>query len=205
MKYLLNQEQSQLLQRLIDIAEGKAQNLIEKGMKDIAIEIFEITEKFKALEEYSEWHETHFEVVSAISIEAYKNNPSKPVKECYEASGTGGLYELAEELTNEFQSLHTGREWDGEYFDEIEKFLQEKLELPEPKEKFTYFLFGSQLVKDYLEDFNEVPQSISDGRGILYIHKESEGFSSLLNAVDGWENWAQITEEEYKIITDREK
>jgi hypothetical protein len=41
--------------------------------------------------------------------------------------GIGGLYQLAEDLTDEFESTHEKREWDGEYYDEIEEFLKTKL------------------------------------------------------------------------------
>ena len=40
--------------------------------------------------------------------------------------GTGGMYELAEELTDEFEKLNADREWDGEFFDEIEEFITSK-------------------------------------------------------------------------------
>lgn len=76
---------------------------------------------------FDSWHETHFEVVQAITIEHVKDEPQGVVKQRHEAKGHGGLYELAEELTNEFEELNKGREWDGEFFDEIGEFLTEKL------------------------------------------------------------------------------
>jgi hypothetical protein len=33
---------------------------------------------------------------------------------------------LANDLTDEFELLNKDREWDGEFFDEIERFLDEK-------------------------------------------------------------------------------
>jgi hypothetical protein len=47
----------------------------------------------------------------------------KTIKE----KGHGGLYELAEDLTDEFETINKNREWDGEFFEEIETFLNEKL------------------------------------------------------------------------------
>lgn len=76
---------------------------------------------------FESWHETHFEVVSRIAIEHQKDIPTGLVAERHEMSGHGGLYELAEELTDEFEALHEGREWDGDFFDTIESFLEEKL------------------------------------------------------------------------------
>lgn len=76
---------------------------------------------------FDSWQETHFEVVQAITIEHSKVEPQGLVAERHEAQGHGGLYELAVELTNEFERLNAGREWDGEYFDEISEFLNDKL------------------------------------------------------------------------------
>lgn len=76
---------------------------------------------------FDSWHETHFEMVQAIAIEHSKDEPQGVVKERHDAQGHGGLYELALELTNEFEELNKGREWDGEYFQEVEDFLTEKL------------------------------------------------------------------------------
>jgi hypothetical protein len=43
-----------------------------------------------------------------------------------ESYGTGGLYELAESLTDDFEKLNAGRLWDGEFFEEIWDFLESK-------------------------------------------------------------------------------
>ena len=71
--------------------------------------------------------ETHFEVVGAITIEARKNFPSGIVGKRIEEQGTGGLYELAEELADRFEQMHAKTEWDGEFFDTIEEFLNNEL------------------------------------------------------------------------------
>lgn len=75
------------------------------------------------------WQETHFEVVSAISYISRLDSPYGIVADRLEEAGTGGLYELAEELTDEFEVLNQGREWGGEFFEEIEDFINEKLEV----------------------------------------------------------------------------
>ncbi len=41
--------------------------------------------------------------------------------------GHGGLYELAEFLTDKFELLNKGKTWDGNWFDEIESFLNAEL------------------------------------------------------------------------------
>lgn len=76
--------------------------------------------------DFDSWHETHFEVVSNI------NSASDPgadnlVTRTEDNEGTGGIYELAEELTNEFEKLNANRDWDGEFYDEIEAFCNQKI------------------------------------------------------------------------------
>ena len=70
------------------------------------------------------WQETHFEIVSHIVTTCKTvGTMANDVNNLY---GTKGMYKLAEELTDEFENLHKGRTWDGDYFDEIEKFLLSK-------------------------------------------------------------------------------
>jgi hypothetical protein len=73
---------------------------------------------------FSSWHETHFEVCQWI-FKTVDNKGSLP-NEVMQNHGTGGLYELAEQLTTEFENANVGRVWDGEFFDEIESFLNSK-------------------------------------------------------------------------------
>lgn len=73
---------------------------------------------------FDSWQETHFEVVSEISRVARLGVPYRVI---IEERGTGGLCELAEYLTFKFEKLNEGREWDGEFFDELEAFLEKEL------------------------------------------------------------------------------
>lgn len=82
-------------------------------------------EKFK--NGFTSWQETHFEIVQAITIEWMKDSPSGKVYEAQMTGGHGALYELAEELTDKFESIHEGRDWDGDFFDVIEEFINENL------------------------------------------------------------------------------
>jgi hypothetical protein len=75
---------------------------------------------------FDSWMETHHEVVSEIARILNIDAGTGLAHERYESQGTGGMYELGEELTDEFEKLHEGREWDGEFFDEIEAFLNSK-------------------------------------------------------------------------------
>jgi hypothetical protein len=76
---------------------------------------------------FASWRETFFEVTCAIRDEHKKNFPKGKVKDYHTEGGTCALYNLAEELTDEFEVLNKGREWDGEFFDEIEAFCKTKL------------------------------------------------------------------------------
>ena len=79
---------------------------------------------------FQSWMETFYEIVEYISLRIHDDldNPCMPIfiKDRYEAQGTVGMYELAEKLTDEFEKLNEGRDWDGEFFDEIMKFIYEK-------------------------------------------------------------------------------
>lgn len=83
-----------------------------------------------ALERNTSWIETHHEVVSYITtaLNIMDTTVVEPtvVKHTMEQQGTGGIYELAEKWTNEFELEHAGREWDGEFYDEIEAWLEKK-------------------------------------------------------------------------------
>jgi hypothetical protein len=73
---------------------------------------------------FTSWHETHFEVVQAISLIVAQDRRSGLVSK---ADGQGGLYELAQELTDEFERQFAGHEWCGDFYDTIEDWLAEKL------------------------------------------------------------------------------
>lgn len=75
----------------------------------------------------TDYLETYFEVVKRITLELEVEGRPSLVFDRLLEQGTGGLYELAEELTDEFQELHKDREWDCDFHDTIEQFLNEKL------------------------------------------------------------------------------
>ena len=76
---------------------------------------------------FESWLETYFEVVSFITLQYERESVTSKVAELYERNGSGGMYELAKELTDEFELLNKGRVWDGEFFEELESFLMQKL------------------------------------------------------------------------------
>lgn len=73
---------------------------------------------------FSSWQETHFEVVAHIV--ATTDLEGSRANEAQTSKGTGGLYELAEDLTDQFETLNKDRAWDGEFFDEIHDFLEKE-------------------------------------------------------------------------------
>jgi len=75
---------------------------------------------------FGSWQETHFEVVDYITSIRNEDFIRGLVVETVESQGTGGLWELAEQWTDEFEKLNKNREWDGEFYDEIEEFCREK-------------------------------------------------------------------------------
>lgn len=81
---------------------------------------------------FDTWRETHFEVSSFIGAEQQKNlnmYRENVINETAESGGSMAVSALAEIWTDEFETLNKDREWDGEFFDEIEKFLTEKNKL----------------------------------------------------------------------------
>lgn len=76
---------------------------------------------------FTSWQETHFELCTEINNRLNLSG-SKPLH-VQETQGHGGLYELAEDLTNEFENKFAGEQWiDKEYWDEIEAFCKLKLD-----------------------------------------------------------------------------
>ena len=93
---------------------------------ETAGDVFEVdTESPQFPNGFDSWRETHFEVVAQIAL-AREQDEDGLVKQAEDSQGTGGLYELAKSLTDEFEKLHAGKEWDGEFFDAIEDFLYNK-------------------------------------------------------------------------------
>ena len=69
--------------------------------------------------------EIHYEVSVFIGYELDRYNDTTVIKE-YQKGGYGAMYELAYAWTKEFHEMTSDRSWDGEFFDEIHKFLKDK-------------------------------------------------------------------------------
>lgn len=68
--------------------------------------------------------ETYFEIVDQICID--KDSENTLAYNIAETKGRGGLYDLAEELTNEFEEIYHQYEFDGDFLDKIEEFIANK-------------------------------------------------------------------------------
>jgi N-acetylglucosamine kinase-like BadF-type ATPase len=74
--------------------------------------------------------ETYFEVVTYIinSLDIDSTIQQLTIfHEVQEIQGRGGLWELAEKWTDEFETTHKNVEWDGDWFDVLYKFLENKV------------------------------------------------------------------------------
>ena len=71
------------------------------------------------------WIETHHVIVEEITR---KQDTGGMVDLIMESQGTGGLWELGQSLTDEFEKLVEGEDWvdDRDYFEEISEFLNSK-------------------------------------------------------------------------------
>lgn len=78
---------------------------------------------------FRSWMETHHEVVEAITLRlAMATLTTQKLVDIQRQYGHTGFYDLAEEITDEFEAMNQGRLWDGEFADEILSFTQTKLE-----------------------------------------------------------------------------
>lgn len=77
----------------------------------------------------SEWYEAHHEIACEIDkrVENYDSQPTG-FQEYYDDKGKGGMWVLAKKLTDEFCLLHENRDWEGEFFKELDRFLEQKIQ-----------------------------------------------------------------------------
>jgi hypothetical protein len=110
-------------------AEGRKLAIEElTNMAKVADQFVELSKRMP--NGFESWMETHHEVVTeinkALPSDSVPENSNVAIRRA-EAQGTGGIYELAEELTTKFETLNKGREWDGEFYEEIESFCTKEL------------------------------------------------------------------------------
>lgn len=101
-------------------------------LQDISDNLYEISFREHEPKPYNGlkcWSQTHFEVVSILTLLEQKPENEQPFEllSVRKNEGTTGVWELAEAITNEFEDQNEGREWDGEFYEEIEAFVRQKL------------------------------------------------------------------------------
>lgn len=66
-----------------------------------------------------------WELILKLFLISFIDNSNNPIiNERYKKEGYEGIYRLAEEVTDEFESINKDRVWKiGEYFEEIQLFL----------------------------------------------------------------------------------
>lgn len=72
------------------------------------------------------WLETFYEIVAWITHQRTVDNFRGDISDVQYKEGSTGFYDLAIEWTNKFEVLNKGREWDGEFFDEVKQFCKMK-------------------------------------------------------------------------------
>lgn len=80
---------------------------------------------------FEDWHETHYEIVEAITLILCDDelDEDSVIAKRYEEQGRGGMYELAQELTDAFELEYEGAVWGEEmdYQETLGNFLSAKL------------------------------------------------------------------------------
>lgn len=81
---------------------------------------------------FDDWQETHYIIVEAIVRDEQREiGPCKKITETLEEFGTGGLWILAKNLTDQFEQENEGKSWgqdeDTDYHDTLDAFLNKNL------------------------------------------------------------------------------
>lgn len=80
---------------------------------------------------FHSWIETHFDIVYSITLILNNEDVDEDsiLYKRYEDQGQGGLYELAQEITDEFELEYQDAEWsaDFDYYETLENFLNTRL------------------------------------------------------------------------------
>lgn len=73
------------------------------------------------------WNETHFEITKVICKETEGECHVAKLIAIQESNGYGSLWDFAKRLTDKFEKDYKDIEWDGNYLDTLEKFLEDNL------------------------------------------------------------------------------
>ena len=76
---------------------------------------------------FDSWIETYSEISRLIRELIENENPH--ISKLYEEIGYGLIYELSKDYTNEFELLNKDIIWDGQWFDSVEYFIENKFNI----------------------------------------------------------------------------
>lgn len=110
--------------------ECEVKEMILDGMsaKEIAEFILENwTQEKKFPSGFDSWRTTFFFISGLIFLFDMQDADSSVMKKVRDEGGRYALIDLAEQLADEFEAMHVGRQWDGEYEDELQIFANKKL------------------------------------------------------------------------------
>ena len=77
------------------------------------------------------WIETHHEVVSVLAVYLHENGHRTTgiIDERMNEGGRCEMFDLAIEITDKFEKINEGREWDGEFLDEVYEYTKSELQI----------------------------------------------------------------------------
>jgi len=94
---------------------------------------------------FDSWLETFYEIVTTINERYETENPFAPLAlEVSYKGGRGFRRLLAEAMTDEFENMNKGREWDGGFFDEVDDFVGIVLSEPLEGHRYNSYFYGTQ-------------------------------------------------------------
>lgn len=121
----LSKEQADAFDGIINLLDGIGDEFIDGKTPE-----FKRVDDTKFPNGFSNWVETHHTIVR--NIEHMLDNQDEDMwgQRLYEVQangGTGGVWILCENLTDKFEQENIGVEWDGNWFDAIDAFLEKEL------------------------------------------------------------------------------
>ena len=76
---------------------------------------------------FTSWIETFYEVVAQLTSMESGDLESEVINTIRNTKGIGGMYEFAEELTDEFEATYKDSDWvDIGFFETLENFVEQK-------------------------------------------------------------------------------
>jgi len=124
MTVLTNEMMSNIKDVLVNLAIEDAMPLDMTDLNEAAVAA--ASQLDPLLDHYLEtYHEMTRTIWSYVD-----HNDDNAIKAVMETQGTGGMWELAKAYADEFETIHRNTEWDGEFYDAIDDFVEAKSKAP---------------------------------------------------------------------------